>query len=84
MPEASLFSTLIGDVSAAADISLVPKILYSRKEAAYAMSVSCRSLDNWIAEGELKVRRIRGRVLVHRSELEKFAERDHALPGRAQ
>jgi len=42
------------------------------------MSVSCRLLDTWIAAGRLKVRRIGGRVLIHTTELEKFALRDHA------
>jgi excisionase family DNA binding protein len=77
-PEVSLFSEVLVDLSAAADLTLISKILYSRKEASYALSVSTRLLDTWVAAGRLKARRVGGRVLIHRTELEKFALKDHA------
>jgi excisionase family DNA binding protein len=78
MPEVPMLSEVLFDLSAAADLSLIPKILYSRKEASYALSVSTRLLDMWIASGRLKAQRIGGRVLLHRSQMEKFALKDHA------
>jgi excisionase family DNA binding protein len=54
-----------------------PRLLYSRREAAYQLSLSARSLDYLIANGELKVRRIGSRILVPHEELVRFAGRDH-------
>jgi hypothetical protein len=53
------------------------KILYSRKESAFALSISIRSLDLVIAAGELKVRRIGRKVLIPVAELERYARKDH-------
>ena len=52
-------------------------ILASRRDAARALGISVRTLDSLILQGELRARRIGRRVLVEKSELEKFARRDH-------
>lgn len=52
-------------------------ILLDRKAAAAVLSISPRMLDYAIAQGRLKVRRIGKRVLVPRTEIERFARRDH-------
>jgi excisionase family DNA binding protein len=53
------------------------KLLYDRKTAAVALSISVRSLDYLISGGQLKTRRIGRKVLIHRSELKRFAQGDH-------
>jgi excisionase family DNA binding protein len=58
----------------------VPKILYSRKEAAFALGVSVRSLDYLIATRELPTRRIGSKVLIPAGELRRYANADHFGP----
>ncbi len=55
------------------------KILYSRKEAAAALSVSLATVQMLYETGQIKIRRLGQRVLIHHSELERFASRDHAV-----
>jgi excisionase family DNA binding protein len=52
------------------------RLLYSRKEAAAQLSVCLSTLDQLVARGELKVRRIGARILVPRKELERLVGRD--------
>jgi excisionase family DNA binding protein len=52
------------------------KFLYSRAEAAAALSISVSTLCVMIGRGMLEVRRQGRRVFIHRSELEKHAKRD--------
>ena len=40
MPEVSLFSEILSDLSASADETPIPKLLYSRKETAYSLWLS--------------------------------------------
>jgi excisionase family DNA binding protein len=49
------------------------KILYSRKEAAQALSLSVRSIDHLIARDALQPTKLGSRVLVHEKELLRFA-----------
>jgi excisionase family DNA binding protein len=55
----------------------VEPILYDRKGAAAALSVSVRTLDYFIARRELVTRRIGRKVLIPASELRRFARADH-------
>jgi excisionase family DNA binding protein len=55
----------------------IEKLLYDRKSAAYVLSVSLRALDYLIANKQIKVRRIGGKVLIHANELKRFAASDH-------
>ena len=66
---------VIEELSACADVA---KMLYTRKESAFALGVSVRSVDWLIARKELAPRRLGKRVLVPAAELEKYAARDHA------
>ena len=52
------------------------KILYTKKEAAEQLSLSVASLDILIARGDLAVRQFGRRILVPRTELERFAKHD--------
>jgi len=52
-------------------------ILLTRRAAAALLSISERSLDYAIQRGEIKVRRAGRKVLVPRSEVERYARRDH-------
>jgi excisionase family DNA binding protein len=49
------------------------QILYSRKQAATALSLSVRSIDHLIKNGRIQHRRLGKRVLVHEDDLVRFA-----------
>ncbi len=51
----------------------VTKLLYSKKDAAYLLSISVRKLEYLIAKGVIKVKRIGTRVLISHLSLQKFA-----------
>lgn len=53
------------------------KILFDRKTAALALSISVRSLDYLISGGQLKTKRMGRKILIHSSELKRFAQSDH-------
>jgi len=53
------------------------RLLYDRKSAALQLSISVRSLDYLISKKELAVRRMGKKILIPRSELVKFARKDH-------
>lgn len=54
----------------------LPRLLYSRAEAAYQWSLSIRAVDYGIAEGTIRVRRIGGRILITHQELLRYASHD--------
>jgi hypothetical protein len=57
--------------------------LYSRRDAAFALSISVRSLDYLVAQKRLVFRKIGKRILFAHNELVKFAKADHLeLTGR--
>lgn len=58
----------------------IAKLLYSRKEAAFALGISIRALDYLLAGKSIQSRRIGARVLIHRDDLMKWASRDHSKP----
>ena len=53
------------------------QILYSVEQAAAILSVSPRLVWAFIGAGKIRTRRVSRRVLVTRTELERFAARDH-------
>jgi excisionase family DNA binding protein len=55
------------------------QILYSRKQAAAALSLSVRSVDHLIKRGALQHRRLGKRVLVHEDDLLRFANSTHHI-----
>jgi hypothetical protein len=59
-------------------IPQVTKLLYSRKDAAFALSVSVRSLDYLIANKKLSTRKLGKKITIPHCELVKFARADHA------
>lgn len=58
----------------------VQRLLHPRKEAAWLVGLSIRSLDYLIANKQLLTRRIGGRILIPHGELVKFARADHFGP----
>jgi hypothetical protein len=50
-----------------------PRLLYSREEAAYQLSLSVRSLDHLIAGKKIEIRRIGSRILIPHEELVRLA-----------
>ncbi len=59
------------------DTDKIPKLLVSKREAATALGVCVRTIDNLIACQELRTRRIGRRTLIPVAELERFTKRDH-------
>jgi hypothetical protein len=57
-----------------------PRLLYSRKEAAYMLSESLRSIDYKLAHGKLKYIRQGGRVKITHAELLRQAAIDDNTP----
>ena len=55
----------------------IEKLLYSRKDAAQALSISIRSLDYLIERGDFSTKRIGKKVLIPAGELRRFAKGDH-------
>lgn len=55
----------------------VQKLLYSRQDVAQALSLSVRSIDYLICTGRLPTRRVGGKILVHVSDVRRFAKIDH-------
>ena len=69
------------------DAGTVPKLLYSRRDAAYALSISTRSLDYLVANKQIATRKLGKKVMFSAGELSRFARADHrhltADPGAA-
>jgi hypothetical protein len=64
----------------------VPRLLYSRKDTAYQLSISLRSLAYLISEGRIHTRKIGGRILIPHEELLRFSRHDrfdHMTPERS-
>jgi excisionase family DNA binding protein len=55
----------------------IEKLLYSREDAAAALSISIRSVDYLISEGKLSTRRIGRKTLIPVSDIRRFAHSDH-------
>ena len=53
------------------------KLLYDRKSAAFALSISPRTLDTLIANKMLSTRRLGKKVMITAGELRRFARADH-------
>jgi len=78
MPELSSFSEVLFDLCASADPTPVAKLLYDRRSAAFALSVSIRSLDYLIANKHLNAIRLGRKVMISHQELAKFSRANHA------
>lgn len=65
------------DITASADTSYEPRLLYDREQAARQLSISVRSLDYLIANRKLDTRRIGKKVLIPYTELKRFAQSNH-------
>jgi excisionase family DNA binding protein len=61
----------------------VEKLLYSRRDAAEALSLSVRSVDYLITTGRLTMRRVGGKILIPASAVRRFAREDHPESVRA-
>jgi excisionase family DNA binding protein len=58
-------------------MSEVEKFLFNRKEAAFSLGVSIRSIDYMIASGKLDTRQVGSKVLVTRESLRMYAKGHH-------
>ena len=57
-----------------------PRLLYSRKETAYLLSLSVRAIAYLIASGDLRTKRHGGRVMITHAELLRQAALDNREP----
>jgi hypothetical protein len=55
----------------------IEKLLYSRQNAAEALSLSIRSIDYLISTQRLPMRRVGGKVMIPASAVQRFAREDH-------
>jgi hypothetical protein len=55
----------------------VEKLLYSKQDAAEALSLSVRSIDYLITTQRLPMRRLGGKVMIPANAVRRFARRDH-------
>lgn len=71
---------VVDSIMAAADTTTptITKILYDRKSAAFALSISTRSLDYLIGNKALNTVRLGSKVMVTHAELVKFSKKNHA------
>jgi excisionase family DNA binding protein len=60
--------------TAAVAVSIEHKFLLSRDEAAQCLDICTKTLDKLVVTGELRARRIGGRILFSRTELQRFSE----------
>ena len=55
------------------------KLAVNRFEAARLLSISLRTLDSLLAQGELRGRRVGRRIVFPMEELHRFLRKDHVL-----
>jgi chromosome condensin MukBEF complex kleisin-like MukF subunit len=55
----------------------VEKLLYDRRSAAFALSISIRLLDYYIANKQIRTQRIGRKVMITAAELRRFAASNH-------
>ena len=58
----------------------VQKLLYDRRSAAFALSISVRLLDYYIADQQIRTQRIGRKVMISAAELRRFAASNHFGP----
>jgi len=69
-----------GDAKREANVAPVERLLYGRKEAAFALSISVREVDYGLSFGEFETRRVGRRVLITASSLKRWASINHYRP----
>jgi len=62
----------------AGNILAAPKLLYTKQEAAQALAVSVRTVDNLLALKELRAIHVGKSVRIREEDLRAFTRRDHA------
>jgi excisionase family DNA binding protein len=67
-----------GNISQRENTPAQTKLMLNKREAAEMLSLSVRTIENLIANGELKFRRIGKRVLIPLQILAQFTRGDHS------
>jgi len=67
------------ELEATAPAGTTERILASKKEAAFMLSISLRSITTLITQKQLTVRKIGKRTLIPVAEIKRFARGDHNL-----
>lgn len=78
MPEVSDFSAVLDNLYAAAEPQPIQKLMYDRKSAAFALSISQRSLDYLVSLKKIDFRKFGSKVMFSHAALVKFSRQDHA------
>jgi hypothetical protein len=65
-------------------VPAVEKMLYDRKSAAFALSISVRAVDYALARGEFETRRNGRRKLITAGSLKRYAASNHFGPVNAE
>jgi excisionase family DNA binding protein len=68
----------ITDAVVAQSRSTVPKLLFTRSEAAQMLALSLRTIDTLVVNKQLKAVRIGRAVRIPLDELQRFLRRDHS------
>jgi hypothetical protein len=63
-----------------AETQSIQKLLFDRKSAAWALSVSIRTIDYALDAGALETRRIGRKILITAGSLKKYAAANHYGP----
>ena len=71
-----------GDAKREVNVASVERLLYGRKEAATALSISVRRVDYEIAAREFETRKVGRRVLITARSLKQWANTNHYGPCR--
>ena len=79
-PRPAVLTYMIDTLTRTAPQPAAPRLLYSRKDAAYMLAESLRSIDYKIATGSLKIIRQGGRVKITHAELLRQAGIDDNTP----
>jgi len=70
---------MIPYLEAAAVSPDTPKIMFSRKEAAYSLGLSLRAISMLLKAGRLDFRRVGRKTLIPHKSLVEFSKHDHDL-----
>lgn len=69
-----------GGAKLEANLAPVERLLYGREEAAFALSISVRTVDYGLANGEFDIRHVGTRVLITARSLKQWANTNHYGP----
>lgn len=64
------------------DLSQIAKLKYNKKEAAYALGVSVRTIEHLLANKKLRTHKVGAKVLIPAEDIRRIAKLEQMLDGR--